>query len=252
MTPARILRWKGGYAGDMIMYMLHLSGHKIANVSFLDQLSVNGRVSVEFSHTTGALTEIQRIALEQRFRDCIDQDKLCQEIASLNDVWIKSHHYTDQFNDITTDILADAQSLSFVMLANIHKTDTMKYLRFHPLASGIQDPEIKVKLAFYNVGKDSMDTQVKSARHISVSDIISGWDPLMQSLRDVDIHISASCLEFYQHWIEHNRQFFPSPNYVSMIKNLDYDWKRSDITTVERYALLVLSQEKFKVLHDEQ
>jgi len=244
----RILRWKGGYAGDMIMYMMHLSGYKIANVRFLDQVSGDGRVSIDFDHTSGPLTEIQRIALEQRFREHMDQDRLCQQIRSCDDVWIKSHYYTNKFDDITTDILADAQSLPFVISANIHKTDTMKYLRFHPLTSRLRDPEIKIKLAFYNVGKDSMDAEITSACSVNVSAIISGWNRLIESLTDVGVYIDHSCQEFYEHWVENNRQYFPSAIYIDMVNKHDYDWKRLDIAAVERYALLVLSQEKFKIL----
>jgi len=234
------------------MYMMYLSGCTMGNVKFLDQMSAEGRIELDFSHTAGALSETQKIALEQRFRDHINHDLLGLEITSLDDVWIKSHHYTNQFDAITTDILVDSQSLPFVMSANVAKTDTIKYQRFHPLAARLQDSEIKIKLAWYNVGKDCLDTQVSSARHITVSDVISGWDQLRQHLLGVDIPVDPSCLTFYQHWIENNRRYFPSTDYVDMVKNHDYDWKRSNMSTVERYALLVLSQGKFRILHDEK
>ena len=247
MMP-RIMRWKGGYAGDMIMRMMQLSGHRIANVRYLGEISDAGRVIVDFSHTSGPLSQIQRIALAQRFRDHVDLDQLTQEITSAGNVWIKSHDYNQRFDDITTDIMVDAASLPFMLYANISKTETLMDQKFHALARKVQDPVLHMNLAFYNVGRDSIDTVVSSSCQITVSHIIAGWDALTHCLDQIDIAIDPSCRQFYNGWQEKNRRYFPSDVYRHMIESADYDWHRSDLPLAERYALLVLSGERFRNL----
>lgn len=250
MMTARILRWKGGYGGDMIMYLMHLSGYKIANVIFRDAMDCQGRVTVDFSHVNQALTEIQKIALDRPFRDTIDEDRLIQEITAVDGMWIKSHHYTSLFDSITTDLVVDAKSLPFAIAANIIKTNTMTTKDFHPLAQRVQDPDIKIKLAFYNVGVDMLATLPLTKNQITVSDIISGWHTLEPRLQSLGLQMNRSAQLFYQQWSTNNRQYFASETYAHMVHAHDYDYTQRNLSLSERYALLILSGERFCILHD--
>lgn len=246
------MRWQGGYAGDMIMYMMHLSGYDIINVKFLDQIYQTGRVAVDFSHTSGALSEVDRMALDQSYRDSIDHEKLTQEILALNDSWIKSHYYNKDFDHMTTDIVVDSLSLPFVMAANVCKTQTLNTQRFHPVARYINDADLRFKLALHSVGYNSINTTTSSISQIAVSDIISGWDKIQNQLTDIGLRIDNRCQQFYEKWAKDNQTYFPSTQYVDMIKQKNYNWNCVDLPIHERYALLILSQEKFKILNDEK
>jgi len=252
MTPARILRWKGGYAGDMIMYLMQLSGYKIANVNFRDRISQSGRVVVDFGHVHGPLSELDRISLDQSYRDSVDHKQLVKEIKSLSDVWVKSHYYNDSFDNITTDITVDAASLPFVMSANVYKTDTLKTQTFHPLADRIKDSDVKIKLALYNVGIDSLSTTSTSVSKICVSDLLQGWQTLCDKLNLVDIHLAPVGQDFYNAWYENNQKYFAGAKYLGLINDKNYCHDHKDLSVSEKYALMVLGGQKFQILQDQK
>jgi len=251
-VTSNILRWKGGFAGDMVMYLMHLSGYKIANVKFCDRISESGKVILDFSHVKSRLSEIDRMALDTHYRDLINHDQLVKEIASLDDVWIKSHYYTDSFDAITTDIVVDAASLPFVISANVYKTNTMSTQAFHPLAKHISDPDVRLKLALYNVGIDALRTTTTSVSKIYVSDLLQGWQTLCDRLDQARIRIGPQAQNFYQHWYERNQQYFASIQYIDMIGKENYDHDHKDLTIAERYALMVLKGQRFQLLHSEK
>lgn len=246
----RILRWKGGYAGDMVMCLMHLSGYKIVNVNFLNKISQFGRVIVDSSNVCGALSEIDRISLAKHFRDSLDDDRLAKEIRSLDGGWIKSHYYNNSFDDITTDIGVDPVSLPFVMSANVYKTDTLQTQIFCPIADRVKDADVRIKLALYNVGIDSFNTTSNAVSKISVSDLLQGWNTLCTKLDLVDIHIDPQARHFYQNWLTKNKKYFAGSHFLEAVKNPGYDPDHNDLSLAERYALLVLKGQKFQLFLD--
>lgn len=253
MTSARILRWKGGYAGDMVMYLMHLSGYKIANVNFLDEISESGRVLIDFDKRSADLSNLDRIARDSHHIDSVDHDRLVHEIEALGSVWIKSHYYHDCFDHITTDITVDTASLPFVMSANVYKTHTLKTQLFHPLADRIKDNDVKLMLALYHVAKDTVDTTSVAISKISVSDMLQGWETLCAKLDLVDIHLDAQAEPFYQTWYHTNQKYFAGARYMESVKNKDYNHNQPGLSMSERYALMVLQGEKFQILqHPEE
>lgn len=246
--PARILRWKGGYAGDMLLYVMHLSGHRIINVVFRNNISDTGRVEIDFAHTSGDLTAIDRLALNH-CRGTIDHDTLKKEIESLDgDVWIKSHYFCDEFDDITTDITVDAASLPFVMAANVYKTETVTTHDFHRLAGRVKDPDLRAKLALYNVGQDSLNTVTSSESKISISDLIQGWPTLCSRSRCLGIQLDAQAEDFYHHWYDKNKKYFASPSYLDLCHRTETALDHHDLNIIERYALMVLRGQRFRIL----
>lgn len=244
----RILRWKGGYAGDMVMYLMHLSGYKIGNVNFCDQILESGRLVVNFDHVDKDLSELDRMALDSDYIDSINHAQLIKEIKSLNDSWIKSHYYNNSFDDITTDITVDPISLPFVMYANVYKTDTLKAQIFHPLVKHIKHADVKIKLALYNVGVDSLSTKSTAISKICVSDLLQGWQTLCKKLEIIDIRLSSKGQNFYENWYSKNQKYFSGTRYLELIRNKDYNYTHKDLSIVERYALMVLNGQKFQIL----
>lgn len=243
----RILRWKGGYAGDMVMCLMHLSGYKIVNVNFLDKISQSGRVMVDLLDVCGDLSDIDRISLDQHYRDSVHDDQLSKKISSLDSGWIKSHYYNNAFDDITTDITVDPVSLPFVISANVYKTDTLQTQIFCPIADRVTDADIRIKLALYNVGMDSFKTTSNTVSKITVSDLLQGWETLCTKLALVDIHIDPQARYFYQDWVKKNQKYFAGSHYQEAIKNPDYDTDHNNLSLAERYALLVLKGGKFQL-----
>jgi hypothetical protein len=173
-----------------------------------------------------------------------------KEIKSLNNSWIKSHYYNNSFDDITTDITVDAVSLPFVMYANVYKTNTLKAQMFHPLVKRIKHADVKIKLALYNVGVDSLSTKSTAISKICVSDLLQGWQTLCKKLEIVDIRLSSKGQHFYENWYSKNQKYFSGTRYLELIRSKDYNYTLKDLRIVERYALMVLNGQKFQILQD--
>jgi hypothetical protein len=132
----RILRWKGGSGGDMILYLKSLSSPgSVINVDF-DCVNAAGKTNVDFSKFNSKIpTELEKIGLHPKtWSDLIDLEKLSTEIdvyqIESTDLWAKSHYYaTDQFDNITVDLVVDPTSLPFVVHSNVVKTDTVDIIR---------------------------------------------------------------------------------------------------------------------------
>ena len=248
MSRARIMRWKGGYGGDMVLYVMHASGIPVANVNFADGIDPQGRTLVHIPKPHEITREIEKLALHQDNMHTVDRVKLADEIANLGPTWLKSHCYDTFFDDQTVDIQADAAGLPFVIASNIAKTDTLARKSFHQLADKIGDEMILEKLALYNLARDSMNTTTQSPQKILVSQVISGWSVLCAAMTDIGVQLAASGAPFYHAWLQNNGRYLPSRRYLEMIAVQNFDWASQEITLAERYSALVLAGERFRVL----
>lgn len=246
-----ILRWKGGYGGDMLLYIKSLSQPGlVANVVY-QQVDASGKTVVDRSAIDFAnLREIDKIASTPVRIEQINKDKLAEEIAQYNQqtntVWLKSHYYdTDIFNNHTLDLVVDPISLPFVILSNVTKTDTLTR-NFDNLVGLITDDSVKLKYCMYMVGKDCLYNLINiSAQQIPVSSLLVDLGTFVQAISKTNLDLDFDFSYVYQHWLDHNRERLPSTRYCDKIMSQDFDFMDPSLSLVERYSLLVLSGNKF-------
>jgi hypothetical protein len=248
--PVKILRWKGGAGGDMILHLKSLS-HPGSVVNVVTKnIGDDGKTAVDFSHIQHDVTEeILKITL-YNWVELVDIEILQQEIQKLHSqnclLWVKSHYYkTDFFNDITVDIVADPVSLPFLVASNIKKTETTT-LDFNKLTGLIPDPQIKYNYATYCVAVDSLGpTDNVGSQKLLLSNIIGGYGTFKKFTDSVGLDINGDFEWLYNQWLEKNQQNLPSQQYQTMVKDKNYDFMNQDLSLFERYSLMALAGSKF-------
>ena len=134
------------------------------------------------------------------------------------------------------------------MNANLKKTNTAE-TNYNKLTKIIKNKEIAEKYALFNVGKDSLKTKNINKNFLLVTDIIRGdWNYLKEKLKDKGIFIDDDLKELYNEWINKNVIYFPSQTYLKCVIGKNYDYKNNFLPLHERYALMILSNERFKIL----
>jgi len=247
----RILRWKGGAGGDMILYLKSLSmPGSVLNVSFTP-MDKNGKTGLDFSKVNLlAPTELEKITLLPTWLDQVNLEKLSDEIlkhqSDVNTVWLKSHYYkTDQFNNITIDIVVDEYSLPFLIAANVSKTNTTK-LDFNPLISKIANNQQKFNYSMYCVAVDCMYNQQNVSKHtIPLSDLLVNVDTFDAVVTQHNIGIDSTFYNIYNDWLCSNLRYMPSLQYRKKVLDKDYNFEDPGLTLAEKYSLLVLAKKKF-------
>lgn len=243
-----ILRWRGGYAGDMTLRMILDSNPGArSNVGIKDMNDFGGMILT--AATTG--TELDSLLESPAGNPDIDIVALRKEIDRLrhsSDQWfLKSHYYgSPEFNDITVDIVADRLSLPFVIKSNISKCPPPAI--DGKLNSMIKDDAVREKYYLYILARECLDGSPIGDRHIDVSTIISGHDQLSVALSEHAIKLDASTEHFYQTWVDRNNVNFPTNRYVDNVRKKNYDYLDSSLSIPERYSLLAQSGNKFKIL----
>lgn len=247
-----ILRWKGGFGGDIVLQLLTNSSTIQTNVKFRSSISPQGRIELDFSHLDlDNLQQIDRIALMQTYLSEVDAKLLKQEfdnlIVSNQSWWIKSHYYEQDFyHDQIIDIVIDRWLLPFAVAANINKTETLN-TDFNPLVSKITDPFVQYQYSIYSLAKDfvrSYDTN----RVLQLKQILAGWNELKQAMRQFDVDIDDKFKNLYDNWLEINKEYFPTAVYQQCLQTNNYDIDQPGLTLIEKYCLLVLLDCKFKAL----
>jgi len=247
-----ILRWKGGFAGDIVLQLVTNSSTVHTNVKFKSSISDQGRIQLDFSHLNlNNLQQIDRIALTQPYNSDINPKLLKQEfdhlIASDQAWWIKSHYYQQDFyNEQIIDIVIDHWLLPFAVAANINKTETLT-TEFNPLVSKITNPFVQYQYSIYNLAKDFV-CAYSTNRVLQLKQILSGWNELQQTMRQFNIDLDDQSRNLYETWLEINKKYFPTASYQQCLQTRNYDIDQRGLTLIEKYCLLALSNCKFQLL----
>jgi hypothetical protein len=252
----KILRWKGGSCGDLLLKLIIKSNPEFkSNVKFnepdkFDECNDDGKCLAR-KNIIRDKPNVYFI-LDGESLASVDKEKLKKELIDLDKekdfYFIKSHYYDmDFFHNNILDIIVDEYSLSYVIFANLKKTTTIKQ-HYNKLTKLIKSEEIAKKYALYNVGKDSLKKN-DNKNFILVSDIIKGeWNHLKEKLKDKNIFINNNLKEIYDIWKRKNVSYFPSKEYLNYLLIKDYNYEDASLQLHERYALLILSNKKFKIL----
>ena len=253
----RILRWKGGFGGDTVLRFILKSNPRFKTNVIYDSsnpVTSNGGTKPNLSHINYEnLSCIDKIALDWSVVRTVDPEEFKNSINELNnsidDYFLKSHYYlSDFFNDMTIDIVADHEALPFCLNAMLNKTKILEW-NVNDTIKLIKDPLIRKQYVLYSMAQDYLQNSNLSANLLAVSDILLSWEHLSASLRKFNIVIDSNLQDTYNYWISKNTGYFPSRRYKDYVKNKNYYFDDESLTIAERYSLLALAKEKFKILN---
>ena len=185
----------------------------------------------------------------------VNQSILFGQLAQLeqNDSsveWLlKTHCYFDFLYPVI-DITVPHQLMPFVVKAGLYKNSRAKNFvpDYHVLASKISDPDLLYKFDCFNYAQHMLQPKNYSNQQISLKSILGGFSSLKYACSQVKLTLSNSCENYYTQWLEQNQQFIPSAGFVELIQAKNFDYNNTDLCIEERYCLLALSKNKFKIL----
>lgn len=250
-----IFRWKAGSGGDTVMKLILLS-----NPSILSQIKYVDRNSKQRSHLDTEFS--QKFEYDQITKmanpDYLDVDPtlLAQQLDNLEhsdrsqDWLLKSHCYNIKYKQKIIDIVVSPYWLPFVIAANLFKNARQLGIMadYHVMTSKIADPVVLHKFDLFNSAKNLLEDTPTSNQQLMIDDILNGWPALSAALSNLNIFISAEYQSIYDTWLDCNKCFMPSKLYQSMILDNNLDYKNSELSIAERYCLLALAGQKFKLL----
>lgn len=249
----KILRWAPGAGGDTLLKFAVKSNSNLhTNLVFTDSHDVS-RTSVDYAATKQF--KYKQITKMGMFFHDTDTQLLKQELgqfdAEHSGNWIlKSHLYDITFDQDVIDIVTPIEYLPFVVLASVGKnTRESGLIQYnHPLIDKIKDKDTLDKFDMYNIAKNELVPRHLSDNQISLKDTLDGWQSFCTATKQAGIHIDNKFETAYNVWLEANKKFMPSKKYKSLLIDNNFDYECNQLSLVEKYCLLALSGNKFKLL----
>lgn len=249
----KLLRWTSGMAGDTVLKLLLDSDANLQSQNRYIALS-DGQSQIDYNYCKSfKYNQIAEMSLMHAFDvDPIVLFEQLQQLESedINAQWLLKTHYYFDFLYPVVDITVNAEQMPFVVKAGLHKNSRTKNLlpNYHVLASKISDPAILYKFDCFNYAQDLLQTRNYSADQLRLKHILGGWEDFVTALSKVNLNISAHCQTYYNQWLEENQRFVPGTAYLKLLEQQDFDYNNNKLTIEERYCLLALSKQKFKIL----
>lgn len=257
--PITLLRWKSGAAGDTVLKLVLESNPNLLSQVAYTKNSNHNRSTVDIKYIENF--KYKEIALMSTSYNKVNETVLLNELHQLNSdngncQWLLKTHSYINFPYPTIDIVVDQQVLPFAVTACLKKNFQNENINLNPwydtnynkIVKIIQDPDILYKYNCYNLAIDRISTENSNPKQIKLIDILSGWDMFLNSIKHVQLNVSDRFKNYYNAWLEENNIFFPSKEYIELIKTEKYDYTCANLSLEERYCLLALAGKKFKIL----
>lgn len=247
-----LLRWKSGSAGDTILKMLLESNNIQSQNRYLNFENLKTNIDVDYVKNF-KYDQVAKMSLMDFIN--VDKDRLFVQLDQLhlenkNQHWVlKTHCYFD-YNYPVIDIEIDKEYLPFVVKASLTKNSRAAKLipEYSVLASKISNSNLLYKFDCYNFAYDILKINNYSTKKIKIASILNGWNILLTEVNELGFNLDSSCKQYFETWLEANRQFMPSSEYKIKVKSCNYEIDDSIIDLAEKYCLLALSGQKFKIL----
>jgi hypothetical protein len=250
----KILRWMLGSGGDTIINLLLKSNINLHSQNKYCGLN-NSRTSFDVEYVKAfRYDQISKMTLVDAQSTDINLlseqlNQLEQEDTSID--WILKTHCYFEFNKEVIDIVIGENFLPFALTAGLAKNPRSKVniVDYHPLISKISDSVVLYKFDCYNMAVKSITTKNFSTLQIQLGDLLKDWQQFTSALSAVGLYVSPDCQEYYERWLTDNKKFLPSKTYTTLVRNKNYDYLDSTLSIEEKYCLLALSGEKFRLLN---
>lgn len=239
-----ILRWQGGFAGDIVLKLILESNPTCkSNTIYGDIEQTNGQTLIDQQQYAKEYDKLTKILMD------VDYNQVRQELAELAQsdhcYLIKSHKFDFDYEN-TVDIIVDSEMLPFVVRANTEKTPTLT-VDYNNLVNKIPNLEIKKKYSYYNLAKTFIQ-QPKNTQKLNFNKIYSSWQNLQTALENLGFKLDNQFQHIHDTWLQYNKKYCPSQRYLDYIGQKEYNYNDTNLDVVERYCLLALSEKKFIVL----
>jgi hypothetical protein len=250
-----LFRWKSGSGGDTVMNIVLQSNPQLqSQIRFLG-LSTSQTVADSVHVKSFPYSEISKMSLLDYNQ--VDRALLEQQLNALyqsdpEQHWLLKTHCYLNFDWPTIDITVRPQMLPFMVKASLAKNSIKANMitQYHPLIEKIQDEQILYKFDCYNLASDSIHSVGKSNMQLTLDSILGRWSSLKTALQQLGFNVSAHCENYYNTWLSNNQKFLPSKQYIKLSSQHCWDHNTPGLSIEERYCLLALSNQKFKLLND--
>jgi len=265
MNKGLILRWMGGAGGDTLLTMIseHNDVYMNVQVKNIDRSKGQSVVVGKYDSRYPTLVDLDN------HRPIVDKRKLQNDIRTLSmshtKFIIKSHFFDKEFDDSivdlaeTVDLGFGLDFLPFVVRSHIIKTKTLDRSgdpqRSHfdqtlqKISGKLYKEQIRM-LVTWNVIKDMIQHIKKfHLEHspISTADLFQNIDRLENFFMKRELKIDKESSHLSE-WKNLNAKLLPSPAYQDHLRNSNYDFNDNSLDLVERYILLALANENFRIL----
>lgn len=249
--PITLLRWKSGACGDTILKIVLDSNPTLCSQNRYVGMN-DGKTEIDINYVKNF--QYSEIANMSSNMLKVDEKLLMSQLKELDSSdsksWLlKTHQYIDFLYPII-DIVIEDELIPFVVKASLTKNsrDNNQVPDYHPLIKKIKDKETLYKFDCFNYAADIIATTNISNKTISLKSVLSGWDTFVSSIQSVGLYISPNSKEYYDLWLKQNRMYYPSEEYISSIKNNNFDFKHPNLSIEEKYSMWALLRNKFKIL----
>ena len=248
-----LLRWKSGAAGDTVLKLLLDSNPNLHSQNKYTTL-IGGQSDIDINYVESfEYKQIAEMSLMSS-NTKLDQSTLFAQLHQLEQSdpqkqWIFKTHAYFNFLYPVIDIVVEHEQMPFVIKASLNKNSRARNRvpDYHPIISKISDSEVLYKFDCFNFAKDLLETKYGN-QQLDLKDIISGWSNLVSALNNVNLHVSSEGESYYTRWLESNQQFMPGSIFLSLLQCKNFDYNYAGLSIEERYCLLALSGDKFKIL----
>lgn len=247
--PITFLRFQPGAAGDTVLKcIIDSQSHIHCQMKYTN--NVDGKTEIDEAHLRQfRYNQISNLSF-QYFKT--DEAQLKNQLVMLenediNKEWLLKSHYYGELEYPVIDIIIGKKMLPFVIKSILKKRNT--HPDYLPLITKIKNKKILYQFNCYNYAIDRIATEqtVTNVKCLQLKDILGGWDSFYHSMAAIDIPIDQNCKSYYNQWLESN-SYLPSDLYCAQVDKENFDYRDYRLTVEERYCLMALSGEKFKIL----
>jgi hypothetical protein len=247
--PITFLRFQPGAAGDTVLKCI-IDSHTRINCQMKYTNNVDGKTEIDETHLRQfRYNQISNLSFQYFKTDELQlkNQLLLLENEDVSKEWLLKSHYYGEVKYPVIDIIIGKKMLPFVVRSILKKRNT--HPNYLPLIAKITNKKILYQFNCYNYAIDRITTEqtVASIRCLQLEDILSGWDNFCQALAAIDLPIGQNCKSYYDQWLENNL-YLPSSLYCSLVDKENFDYNNNRLAIEERYCLMALSGEKFKIL----
>jgi hypothetical protein len=257
--PLTLLRWQSGAGGDTVLKILLDSNPGLQSQNQYTGLD-NNKTQIDIEYVTSfKYNEISKMSLMSH--DFVDADLLTRQLRALeeentNVPWLLKTHCYFNFHYPVIDITVDQQFLPFLVKSTLAKNfkEHNTILNYNSMITKIKDPTILYKYNCYNLAvsfiNNCMLNKNLSQTRLSVKNILGGWESLNNSLKELGFCVADHCKLYYKTWLSKNQSLLPSKYYIELVENNNLDYRSPKISIEEKYCLLALAREKFKIINN--
>jgi hypothetical protein len=248
-----LLRWKAGSAGDTVLKLLLQSNPDLCSQNQYLNQNHTGKTEIDldfvnnFAYDAVAKMSLIDFAL-------VDYQRIEQQLCELDQAYpntrwlLKTHCYYD-FSYPVIDIVVEPELVAFAVKASLTKNSRQcNMIRYqHRLLDQIKDPEVLYKFDCFNMASDILSAKT-SSHTLSLAHVLSGWQGFCNAVQNLGFDVNADCESEYQRWRTLNEKFIPSKQYQELVRAKNFDCQAQGLSLEERYCLLAMSQQRFRIL----